>query len=182
MPEVTPQPKSNNPALPIIIIVVVLGAAFLVFRGFFGKNFAERRTEQLFEAQTGGKADVDFDEGSKFEFETEDGKVVIDQQGSLPSDFPNDIQIYGGAKVIAYISMDSEDVKGFNATISTEDSQEDVYAFYLTSLESDGWTIISQLTSGEYSSVGAEKGDRTLVVTITTDGDKTVSIITVKTE
>ncbi|MBT6401107.1 hypothetical protein HN803_06130 [candidate division WWE3 bacterium] len=177
----TPKLKGNK-ALPVIIVVVVLGAAFFVFKGFYSTKFAERQAEKMFEAQTGGKADIDFDGGSKFEMETEEGKIIIDQQGSLPGDFPEDIEIYPNADVTAYVSMDSADVKGFNATLTTKDSGKEVYPFYLDSLTDNGWNIISKLDTEAYQSLGAEKDSRTMVITITNDGEDTIAVITVKTD
>lgn len=182
MAEPTPQPK-KLPLVPIVVGAVVLVAAGFIAKNIFSTKYYEKRAEQMFEQQTGGKANIDLESGeSSFEFETEEGKVVINQEGQLPADFPNDIEIYRGAEVTGYVSMESEEIKGFNATISTEDSAEDVYNFYLSSLESNGWDILTKLSSGTYSSVSAEKDTRTIVVTITADTEETIAVITVQTE
>jgi len=176
-------PKKSAPVVPIIIAVVAVGAIGFFFRNKFFNSYYEKRAEQMFEAQTGGKADIDLDSGTgKFEFETDEGKVVINQEGTLPDDFPNDVAIYDGAEVTGYVSMDSDDVKGFNATLSTKDSAEDVYNAYLSLLESDGWAVLTKFTAEEYSSISAEKDNRMIVVTITADTEETIIVLTVKTE
>ena len=78
--------------------------------------------------------------------------------------------------------MNSEEIQGFNATLSTKDSAEEVYNSYLTSLENGGWAILTKFTSDTYSSVSAEKDTRTIVVTITQDTDETIIVLTVKAE
>lgn len=184
MAEKTPEvPKKSPPVVPIIIAVVAIGAIGFFFRNRFFESTYERRAEKLFEQQTGGKAEIDLDAGtSSFEFETEEGKVVITQDGTLPDDFPSDVDIYSGANVTGYVSMNSEEIQGFNATLSTKDSAEKVYTFYISSLEDNGWAILTKFTSEAYSSVAAEKDTRTIVVTITEDTEETIIILTVKTE
>jgi hypothetical protein len=184
MAEQTPETsKKNPPVVPIIIAVVAIGAIGFYFRNRFFESTYEKRAEQMFEEQTGGKADINLEDGtSSFEFETEEGKVVINQDGTLPDDFPSDIDIYSGATVTGYVSMSAEDIQGFNATLSTNDSAEEVYNSYQESLVSNGWAILTKFSSEAYSSVAAEKDNRTIVVTITEDTTETIVLLTVKTE
>lgn len=173
----------DNKNLIIIGVIVLIGGYFL-FSRTIGRSALERSAERRFEEETGGKADFDFEDGeSRFEFETEEGgKVVIDQQGGLPADFPSDIEIYPGSDVTAYVSMDSEEVVGFNTSLSTSDSVEDGFNFYVSSLESNGWDVVSKASATDYSAVSAKKDNRTVTIGITTDGDNTVIVITQRTD
>ena len=184
MAEQTPTtPKKSFPVVPLVIAVIAVGAVGFFFRNRFLGNYYERRAERLFEQQTGGKAKIDLDSGTgSFEFETEEGKIVINQEGSLPDDFPSDIEIYSGANVTGYVTMDTEGMKGFNATLSTRDSAEEVHDYYISSLEDTGWTVLTKFTSDAYSSISAEKDTRTIVVTTTADTDETIVVLTVTTE
>lgn len=168
----------KNQKLIIIVAVVLLGGYFL-FSKFIRPNIYENIAEKQFEAATGGKADIDFDSGEgRFEIETEEGKMVIDSQGNLPADFPSDIEIYPGSDVTAYVSMDSEETVGFNTALSTSDSIEDGFNFYVNSLESNGWNVVSKASATDYSAVSATKDNRTVTIGITTDGDNTMIVIT----
>jgi cytochrome c-type biogenesis protein CcmE len=177
----TTNPKKS----PIIVIVIICALAIVGFavQKVAGNKMAEKSAEKYIEMATGGNAKVDIDDDkATLEMETEEGTVMISQDGSLPEDFPEDVQIYENGDVTAYVSMDSEEIKGFNVSFSTEDTKEEVESYYKEVLVDNGWEITTTVSSDVYVSLGAEKDTRTLALTVTTDDEETIGVITVQTE
>lgn len=184
MPEQAAQPKPSNPTsssgnktLMIIIIVVVVLIVLGAAGYFLQQKSSEKATEKAIEDATG--ADVDVSEGGdKVTIETDEGKVTVGKN-EVPDSFPSDITVYSGAEVTGT----TETSEGVSLLLTTSDSVEKVNSFYKADLAKNGWTISSSSIVTDSALITAEKGSKSLIVTVGPDKEsgKTGIAIVVKT-
>ena len=106
--------------------------------------------------------------------DTGDGEVSISDD--IPDDFPDELR-YDGADVVGTISGESEGQEGTYVTFETDDSVDDVSAYYESALEDNGWQDQSNTSAGGVSIIGAQKDDTAVVVSIGEgDGNTTISV------
>lgn len=153
------QLTSRNKALIIIIVVLVI-LAILAAAGYFVRQKSDEQISKS--SEKNGQASV----------ETENGKVMI-KEGEMPKNFPTDVAAYKGAQVIT--STEAED--GVSLTLKTADSVEKVTNFYKNGLSKNGWNAIKTNTLEGSSLITAKKGDRELVLTVSTDKEDNKTII-----
>ena len=132
----------------------------------------EKTVEKAIEQSTGGEADVDLDDGS-VKVNTNEGSLEIGEEVDLPSGFPSDIYVIDGT-ITAAMST-GEDT--YTVSIETTKSVSEAKAKYESELENDGWDITMTLDIGEGSTIGAEKDNRSVSISIAeSDGATTVVI------
>ena len=132
----------------------------------------EKTVEKAIEQSTGGEADVDLDDGS-VKLNTNEGSLEIGEEVDLPSGFPSDIYVIDGT-ITAAMST-GEDT--YTASIETTKSVSEAKTKYVSELENDGWDITMTLDIGEGSTIGAEKDNRSVSISIAeSDGATTVVI------
>jgi diadenosine tetraphosphatase ApaH/serine/threonine PP2A family protein phosphatase len=103
---------------------------------------------------------------SSMTFTGKDGqKVVMDVgNGKLPADYPKDVPVYDGAKVI--LSQSASEKNTHNLVLESNDPPEKIAEFYKKGLESNGWKIESTMNMGEMSMFTASKDKRQAVVQV----------------
>lgn len=119
-------------------------------------SWAEKLAEKAIEKESGGKADVDFQNG-KVSIKTKDGEMVAVTGGSaaVPADFPKDVFVPGGAKILASYSTPD----GRSLTMESKDSQESMVSQYEKEMKKQGWTEESRMNAGEAVIRVYKKGD-----------------------
>src|SRR5216110_1732478 len=80
-------------------------------------------------------------EVSSMTFTGKDGqKVVMDMGGGkVPADYPKDVPVYDGAKVI--LSQSASEKNAHNLVLESNDPADKIADFYKKGLESNGWNI-----------------------------------------
>jgi hypothetical protein len=128
--------------------------------------------------------DPDGDEGT-IKIESSDGSMTItgDGGGELPEGWPSEIQVPEGGTVTSALALTGEE-QGWTASLTYPDmSSQDLAAEVKSNLESAGFTLEGEFTSGEgamgtYSGkgyavtamVGQEDNGATLLMTIAKEG------------
>lgn len=109
---------------------------------------------------------------SSMTFTGKDGqKVVMDVgNGKLPADYPKDVPVYDGAKVI--LSQSASEKNTHNLVLESNDPPEKIAEFYKKGLETNGWKIESTMNMGEMSMFTASKDKRQAVVQVVNAGEK----------
>ena len=107
-------------------------------------------------------------------FTGKDGqKVTMDLGGSakIPADYPKDVPVYDGAKVIMAQSATEKNMH--NLVLESTDPPDKIADFYKKGLESNGWKIEGTMNMGDINMFTAVKDKRQAVVQIGKgDGDK----------
>jgi hypothetical protein len=106
------------------------------------------------------------------------GDQEINLSDDKPGDFPDDFPEYKGAKIQGSFSGESEGQKGTVVTYLTDDSADDVKAFYEKEFEDGPWKATA---SGSFSGLGnfaAENGDTAAYVLISETDGKTSIVVT----
>jgi len=138
----------------------------------------EKATEKIIENQTGGKANVDINNGN-VKVDTKEGSIETGANVKLPADFPSDVYVIEGSMVAA---MSDQANKSFTISIEINKSLEEASTIYQTELKKQGWSITGTMNFGESSSVVAEKDNRTVSVYINKSNDKTTVVLGVATK
>lgn len=157
-------------------LLLILPVFTLVLAGC-GKSVSqivgEKAAEKMIEGQTGGRTKVDIDNGN-VKVETKEGNLETGSNVKLPADFPGDVYVIGG-NIIAVMSDQAN--KSFTVSIEINKSLEEAAAIYQTELKKQGWNITGTMNFGDFSSVAAEKDDRTASVFISKNTDKTTVVL-----
>ncbi len=178
------QPKSSNTALKVIlgilgcclVLVIIASVAGAIFAKTASKSITSRLSEKGIESmvenqiekETGKKVDIDtnMDDG-KFEVKGDDGSTFsIGSDSKLPADFPTDIPVYKGAKVVSSSKFNSSasSTKSYMIMLNTSDDVDTVNEYYATALVDNGWTEESNYSSSYGTTIMLKKGERTLTV------------------
>lgn len=160
--------RSHRPVTITLALILVLSGC--------GKSADEQALEQAIEDSTGKPASVEMSD-DRFELTTEEGRInIASGEGiAVPDDFPKDILIYTGARVMASMSMP----RGQMLTLQTPDSADSVAQAYQGAMPKNGWEqeLAMDSPSGRMFSFARE--DRQVQVTIAAAGDGEGTMITV---
>lgn len=160
------QAKESTTSIGRTFIVIAVIVIVIVLLGTFGIFLQQKSSKNK-----GGSNET------TTTIKTSGGETV--RQGELPDNFPKDVTIYKGSNV----SSSTESKSGFSVTLNTSDSVKTVTDFYTGTLKKNEWKIQSSSTVLETSLITADKGKRSLVMTINRDettGDRTVITIIIK--
>jgi len=155
-----PKKKSNTALIVIIIIAAILIGLVLVGR-LVSKIIAEKVTNGVLSRVTGQNVNVSGD-GKNITVKTDKGDLTINSGGSLPSDFPKDFPVYPGAKLTGSFSANGtngEDSKGVSVVWETMDEASKVGTYYKSSLVSAGYTISTEYSQADSTTLTFEKGN-----------------------
>jgi len=156
---------------------VLITIALLVTVSLLGfsctKKAAEDKLESDIEKATNGTADVDLDDNT-LKVNTNEGSVEVGENVSLPSDFPSDVHVIDG-NITASTVM--SDIDGYSVTVQTDDSVTDAKEEYESQLVADGWEITMTFNLEGVATVGAQKDDRTVTISITDSDDGAMVMI-----
>jgi hypothetical protein len=133
------------------IILIILMAVTLTG---CGKTVSETVLEESMEAAFGeGNVDIEMEdaETQSVTIETEDGEVSFSTGGtSLPEGYPSEVPYYEGEITSSGTSsVESLGFDSYSMTIETNDSAEDIAAFYIKALERDDWAKILEVNDPE---------------------------------
>jgi hypothetical protein len=111
-------------------------------------------------------------DSSSMTFTGKDGqKVVIDSGGGkVPDDYPKDLPVYAGAKVI--MSQSATEKNTHNLVLESSDPADKIADYYKKSLESNGWKIEGSMNMGEMNMFTAVKDKRQAIVQVMNSSEK----------
>jgi hypothetical protein len=78
---------------------------------------------------------------------------VSSYKGQLPPGFPKEFPLYKGATVVASFAINSADGANYFAVLSSADSPNKVYDYYLQTLDKDPWQVEIATTGDEFTGV-----------------------------
>jgi len=127
-----------------------------------------------------GATGISVDEGDdSVTIKGDDGSetTINSGEGKLADDFPDSIPVYDGT-IVDSAGMTANGASTWTASITTNDSVDDVKAWYKDELEAEGWKITFDMDSNDSSgdrtvAYSAEKDDLALTVTISVGEDET---------
>lgn len=153
----------------ILSLVMLFGISLLV--SGCGKTVNEKLAENSLENALGGDANVDLNDGS-VNIETDQGTWQVGENAELPADWPADVYVPAG-KIITSSNTD------FNqgVTIEVDKSVSEMEEEYATKIKDEGWDITMSLSMENNVMMGAEKGDKTLNITLSEEEGKTTMVI-----
>lgn len=143
-----------------LAVLLVIEIAFMMFG--WGRSASRNRgaglASKILSGVTGQKIKID-QKGGKFQI----GDLSFGS--GLPENFPKDIPIYPDAEVGGFLSGKNNELSGSTTTLTSKDSADDIYDYYLTNLEKKGWSVSSN-DLGEVKMINFQKGQRSGVITI----------------
>jgi len=103
-------------------------------------------------------------------------KVVIASEGSkLPDDYPKDVPVVAGAKVVMSSSAGTAQGTQSSLVLESPDSFDKTVAFYKKAIEDNGWKSDATVSADKMTMISATKDTRHLVVQVT-DADGKASV------
>jgi hypothetical protein len=90
--------------------------------------------------------------------------------GKVPDDYPKDVPLYEGTKVIMANSASEKHAR--HLILESKDPAEKIVEYYKKGLESNGWKVEGTMNMGEMNMFTASKDNRQLVVQISNSADK----------
>ena len=156
------------------LLVLVLVVALLALGAMGGcATIAEKAIEDA----TGVSVDED---GSSVTIEGDDGSTITyDEEGTeLPDGYADDVPVYDGVIDSSWQTSDDNGTT-YAVAIKTEDTTEDVVAWYEEQLADEGWTIKSTFKDASSGMVSAEKDDMTFYLAAGAESEGTAITQTV---
>jgi len=126
------------------------------------QNASNKIAEKIIESQSGGKIDVDSNNG-KVIIKTEDGQSEFSagSEIKLPDNFPKELILAIDAKIIMSTSSD----QGASVTYVTNSSQEEIVTKY-KNFFANGWKKTVEVDTGEGKMLSFSKTDQNAMVII----------------
>jgi len=90
--------------------------------------------------------------------------------GKVPDDYPKDVPLYEGTKVIMSNTASEKHAK--HLVLESTDPADKIAEYYKKGLESNGWKIEGTMNMGEMNMFTASKENRQLVIQIANSADK----------
>lgn len=166
----------------IALVMVISLAIFMLFSGSGCKGTEESVEAAIEEAigDEGGDAEVDISEGETT-ITTDEGEMTIGEGTELPDGFPGVIPMYANMVITTSWKTTENDLDAFSVAASSDDPGSTIFDWYMSQL--GGWQNVSEFTSegeGEtLSSISADNGTYTLIVTIIETEEGTMVTISV---
>jgi hypothetical protein len=149
-----------------ILAAILVAAAACRKREFVGPN--------------GEKVEYD-SSGKNVTVKSADGSVYVGGEGvKLPDDFPKDIPIYPGSKIVSAVSAARTETSGHMATFQTSDAPEKIAAFYKSKFSA--WQVKMEMASGggKVLLLQSADGKRSITVVANPSGGLTTVTLTVQ--
>ncbi len=109
------------------------------------------------------------------------GGGQVNVSDDIPDEFPDDFPIYDGADFQTSFSGEQDGVEGLIATWQTDDSFDDVKAFFDGEFEGGSWTSTGDGTTGSESAFwsvqNADNDKGGFVTIVTSDGKTAISVV-----
>lgn len=112
---------------------------------------------------------------AKLTFTGKNGEsMTINSEGSkLPDDYPKDVPVAGGAKIVMATSVNNADNKGSSLILEAADNFDKTVAFYKKGLTDNGWKTDATISAENMTMLTASKDTRQLVIQIGQSDGKT---------
>ena len=140
-----------------------------------GKKASDSASEEMVESAMraqGQEAEVTMD-SETMQIKTDDGDMSIGEGTKLPDQWPDDVPVYKGLKLLTAMKMK----EGFSIQGTTADSQEKVTAFYKEQATKGGWTEDMVMTQPQMAMLNYSKDNRSLAVVVTAaESETSVSV------
>ena len=99
----------------------------------------------------------------------------------LPDDYPKDVPVASGARIVMAASVNNSDNNGSNLVLESGDGMDKLLAFYTKGLTDNGWKIETTISQEKMTMLTASKEKRALSVHIQEDEGKSTITQTVGT-
>lgn len=169
----------------LVLTLVVLLALTLVM----GLSGCQKAAEEAVEGAIEGATGVDVEtEDNSVTYETEDGSTVeiTGEQEDVPEGFPGDMPVYDADIENSSKISAGDEGTGYYVGLVTEDAYEDVFDWYKSKLEDEGWDILAEVNAGEAGArsgvITISKGTSEGGVTFAEDGEVTRIAISINTK
>ena len=181
-----PVTQNGTSAKKIIIIAVVVLVALSLIKSFFFSP--ERMAERIMEKATGGDYDVSIDKEGDYSITGKDGENINVNSGKntkVPDNWPSSVPIPSGVD-IGYAAVIAGEAGETTSTLnySTDESVEKISNHYKEELVANGWTIDSQVSTGDGFMLSATQGEKDFVSVYLSGTDQktdvTISVQTTK--
>lgn len=156
---------------------IILSLGLILASTLFLAGCGEKAAEKIIEDSTNGAAEVDID-GDSVTVNTNAGTWTAGEDVSLPASFPSDIHVIEGTIKAATTITEGE---VYSVSILTDKSVAEAKAEYDEELVKDGWTETISMNFGDVVSIGADKDDRTLNISIGEDEETGQVLVTIAT-
>ena len=164
------------------IIIGVIGVAILVVGNMYSpERNAQRVMERAFEAR-GIDADVDMNGDGSFNYSetNDDGSRIQMNAGenvSLPSGWPSNVPLPNNAQ-LTYAGTVAGDAENTSYMVSylTTSSLSEIAVFYSDVFKANGWTGVSNVSTGDSVMLGAEYGKNSSVGAYATKDPKGAAV------
>ncbi len=94
-------------------------------------------------------------------------KVTINSEGAkLPDDYPKDVPVASGAKIVMATSVDNKTTHGSNLVLESTDSLDKILAFYKQGLADNGWKINATFSQAQVTIITAAKDNREMSLSV----------------
>jgi hypothetical protein len=112
---------------------------------------------------------------SKVTFTGKNGEsmTINSEGGKLPDDYPKDVPVASGAKIVMATSVNNAENKGSSLVLESADSFDNTVAFYKKGLADNGWKVDATIAAEKMTMLTAAKDTRQLVVQIGESEGKT---------
>lgn len=181
-----PVTRNSVSGKKIIIIAVVVLVVLTLIKSFFFSP--ERMAEQIMEKATGDDYDVSIDKDGDYSITGKDGENINVNSGKntkVPDNWPSSVPIPAGVSV-SYAAVIAGEAGETTSTLnySTDENIEKISNLYKEELVANGWTIGSQVSTGDGFMLSATQGEKDFV-TVYLSGtnqktDVTISVQTTK--
>lgn len=139
-----------------------------------GKSTQEKVIEKSIESNTGSPASVKMSDDG-ISIKTGQGELATGSAAQIPADFPKDIYVYKGAKVLSSMTMPG----GQMLTLETADPLARVAEAYQKEMTAAGWKQEMAMDNGDSRMLSYARDKLHAQVTINTDSDSAQTTITV---
>jgi hypothetical protein len=177
--------KGTNPLLVVgigcFVLLIVAGVVGSIAVKFFAKQIGLGALQSAIESKTGIKTNLSgLEEGKMTLTDKETGTTVEVGSDKLPDNFPKDFPVYPGAKVTGVLSGSEKGVStGVWVTFETNDSKDNVSAFYKENLKANGWEETAMYATSDTVTQSVRKGNvnGTVGITQAEDGEQTEIVV-----
>lgn len=131
----------------------------------------------LLSQASGGEVKVDSDAGNVSFKDNKTGDIVLfGEDVKVPAEFPKDVFIYDGVKVLS-VQVRASDLTA-NISLTSTDDPAKVLAWYATKFKNEGWTEKESATMNQVELRTYEKGKFGIALSVWPQKEKDVTYIT----
>lgn len=174
--------KNSNKTLYIVIGVIGVIVLLVVLGNMVSRFTGERAVERAIELSSGGDVDININKGGagSVKITSDDGAEIEYSAGgnvAIPATWPNDMPVLDGATV-SYVGSSNPTTgeAGSVVMFQTDQSLEEVSAYYEQVLADNGWTVESTVRTGDAVMFAGSKDTRTVSLYVSSSDPGTTSV------